>query len=153
MTVFKNNLIKITILLIGLINPMLFIIKSPLVFETRKIPLSPLPLVFDQPEGITPWGDLYTINFYLQDKIVTINSSDQVAKERRGWARHIIYHTLLALNTQTRTQLTEKLENNFYCLIMYSFLYKNSNEKVYKVSIVRKNPLSKEEKLSEFLCK
>lgn len=51
------------IILIGCLNPLLFFIKSPALLQTKRIPISPLPLVFDSPGNFHYWAYTYEIEY------------------------------------------------------------------------------------------
>lgn len=147
----KEKLIKIIILIIGLTTPFLFIINSPLSFYTRKIPVSPLPLVFDEQLGSNTWVNNYIITFHYQNKNKTMNFIETGVSERRGWARHILCHTILFLNAPIKTEATRKLEKNFYCLILGPALFKGE-DKILKTTLLTIDTSTKAEISREIIC-
>lgn len=134
----KDNLLKIFLLIIGITTPILTLMHSDLAFRTKKIPLSPLPLVFDQPFNRTYWGVGPTLKFQTEENEITvIASKENLQKERRGWARHVFYHSLMGTMAEYKPNPEAlKIQKTLLCKIILPFYDKKYETiKVLKVSI------------------
>lgn len=58
-TIYKAKII--ILLIIGSLSGILFLFRSPLFLSTMKIPVSPIPLVFDSPNNFDYWANNYSL--------------------------------------------------------------------------------------------
>lgn len=109
---YKKYLPLVFLLFIGSISPVLFIVRSPIVFTTKKIPISPLPLVFDSPNGFNYWAYTVKMNFQMADSEFTIvGDKKNLDDVRRGWISHIFYHLIFGTTVFNSTNETKEVRD------------------------------------------
>ena len=87
---------ELLLLFIGSLTPFLFLIQSPWVITTRKIPISPLPLVFDSFNHYTHWYYSHTIKIYTSHREYLIPIDKKfISQHKRGFLIQNIYFDIL----------------------------------------------------------
>lgn len=153
---FKISFATGLLLFIGVFNSVLFFAQSPVLFVTKKIPVSPLPLIFDAPMGHQYWSYRHRIEYFTENKHRKFLSGyDLLNNYPRSFLSMSIYFVPMA---GLLTDPNELEANNFLKEILcYSSLkiYEEvpENDKILKVSINAEHKKTGEVvRYKEFLC-
>ena len=143
------------LIFIGLINPMIFISRSPLLFITKRIPISPLPLVFDAPKNVLYSAYQYTLEYTTSSGTSSVYLSkhfmDYYPRNFMLVSTKIIPITSLIINPQEEginLYLNEILCNEV--LQMYGYI--PVTEKIFKITLKVQNQYLEEVLAKEYLC-
>lgn len=150
---FKPSFTLILLLVVGITNGLLFFSGSKVVYKTKTIPVSPLPLVFDSPGGIDYWAYTFSFNFTTDKGNFNLIADKQVMKQvRRGWFLHIFFHYVFAsplVNDYEVKNLT--MIKNLACQgMLQSYLFNDA--KVYKIDLHMISPTGDIVGQRSFLC-
>lgn len=137
---FKNykTFLLFLLLIIGSINPILFLFKSPMIIKTKNYPISPLPLVFDSPRNFKYWSYNIQIKLHLLNEIKLVNGdSILLENHRRGWLFHLIYESLMgSLIIEPETHESKKVIGSLLCNHFLYYLDNHDLRKVLKVELI-----------------
>lgn len=151
----NKHLWKILIL-IALINPILFITKSKLLLTTKRIPVSPLPLVFDSPKNFHYWAYTYKLDVTTNTGSKTVFLDNQyIAAYPRSSLIEALYFIIVAgSQIEPNVPETKRYLDEIMChssLKIYKFV--PENERILKYSMTVSDQNNKILRQSEHLCK
>lgn len=143
------------LIILGLINPLLFFANSPWFLVTKKIPISPIPLVFDAPKNVPYWSYQYFIEYHTSNKTETFQLTNKLMK---NYPRSIMMSsfylmilTAVVINPDSKEDVN--YVNNILCygfLQVYGFV--PFEDKLYKTSLIILDSKGVLLKKQEVLC-
>lgn len=153
---FKITWVTALLLGIGLTNSILFFTQSPLLFKTKKYPISPLPLIFDAPKGHQYWSYRHRIEYSTDSKHRKfVSGYDLLNHYPRSFLAMSIYFVPMAgLLTDPNDVESNAFLKEILChssLKIYQEV--PENDKILKVSISAEDKKTDEVvRYKEFLC-
>jgi hypothetical protein len=149
---FKTSLL----LFIGIFNSLLFFSQNGLIFKTKKIPISPLPLIFDAPMGHQYWSYAHRIEYYTESRHRKFLSGYDLLNyyPRSFFAMSIYFVPMAGLLTDSNDVESNAFLKEILCyssLKIYGEV--KESEKILKVSINAEHKKTGEVvRYKEFLC-
>lgn len=150
-----NNRWWLLLILVGMINPLLFISKNPLLLATKKIPVSPLPLVFDSPHNFNYWAYTYKMEVTTNKQVKTVFLDNQyINAYPQSFLVEAFYFIIIA-GSQIAPEVkeTKKYLEEILChssLKIYKFI--PENEKILKYKLYVFDEHGHQLRFQEHLC-
>lgn len=150
---FKKNL-WIFLIIIGMINSILFIFKSPLLLITKRIPISPIALAFDSPRGFHYWAYQYLIHYQTNKSSGRVPLDANLLKHYPRSVMVSSFYTVIIggafINPNEESEAFLKEILCYSTLKIYGFV--PQEEKILKLKIEVTDPFKKPYLTKEILC-
>lgn len=153
-TIYK---IKFLLLLtVGSLSGILFLFKNPLFLSTMKIPVSPIPLVFDSPNNFDYWANRYSLEVKTDKSLYSFKNLDNNFTEiyHRSYIINCSYFTIIGLALVfEESPVSQSFLKEILCKhSFYIFKKIPDQENILKVNLKVNNLRNEQVRDLEYIC-